>query len=55
MILFSYVIKQLHISLFKFQSFLGWCFVTPSKTTALGSTHTKHHKYRFAHAVMTNA
>ena len=43
MILFRYVIKQLHISLFKFQPFLGWRFIT-SSATALGSilTHTSY-------------
>ena len=43
MILFSYVIKQLPISLFKFQPFLGWCSVT-SSATALGSilTHASY-------------
>ena len=43
MILFRYVIKQLHISLFKFQPLLGWC-ITTSSATALGSilTHTSY-------------
>jgi len=43
MILFRYVIKQLHISLFKFQPFHGWCS-TSSSATALGSilTHTSY-------------
>ena len=43
MILFRYVIEQLHISFFKLQPFLGWCFLT-SSATALGSifTHTSY-------------
>ena len=43
MILFRYVIKQLHISLFKFQPFLGW-FSNSYSATALGSilTHTSY-------------
>ncbi len=36
MILFRYVIKQLHICLFKFRPSLGWCSVT-SSATAIGS------------------
>ena len=39
MILFRYVIKQLHICLFKFQPFLDWCSTT-SSATALGSILT---------------
>ncbi len=43
MILFRYVIKQLHISFFKFQPVFGWRFITPS-ATALGSilSHTSY-------------
>jgi len=43
MILFRYVIKQLHLSFFKFQPSLSWCFLT-SSATALGSifSHTSY-------------
>ena len=43
MILFRYVVKQLHIYFLKFQPFFGGRFIT-SSSTALGSifSHTSH-------------
>ena len=47
MILFRYGIRHLHISSFKFQPNLGWCFAT-SSATALGSIFAHPKQSRIA-------